>query len=55
MIEIELNTHTFLFGIEYSDCIAEDIESGEEFLSKTLSIGFLFFTIHFNFKPDRNE
>ena len=55
MIEFEINTHTFLLGVEFSDCIAEDVESGEEFLSKTFSIGFLFFTIHFNFKPDRHE
>lgn len=53
MFEFEINTHTFLIGVEYSDCIAEDVESGESFLSKTVSIGFLFFTIHFNFLPNK--
>ena len=52
-IEFEINKFTFLLGIDYSDCIVEDVETKDRYESKTLSIGFLFFTIHFNFYPER--
>ena len=53
-ISFEINTESFLLGIDYSDCIAEDVNTGEQFETNTLSLGFLFFTIHFNFKPKVN-
>ena len=52
-VEFEINKFTFLLGIDYSDCIAEYIKTEEQYESKTLSLGFLFFTIHFNFYPER--
>lgn len=51
--EFEINKFTWLLGIDYSDCIAEDVDTHEQYESKTLSIGFLFFTLHFNFYPER--
>ena len=51
--EFELNTTCFLLGIDFSDCIAEDIDSGDQFETKTLSIGFLFFTLIFHFHPNK--
>lgn len=51
-IDIYLNTDTFLLGVNYSDCIAENIETGEQFETQTLSFGFLFFTIDIHFKPN---
>jgi len=35
-ITFELNTDCFLLVIDYSDCIAEDIDSGEQFQTNTL-------------------
>jgi len=52
-IEINLCQDTFLLGIEFLDCIAEDIRTGEEFETQTLSIGFMVFTIDIHFKPNR--
>lgn len=52
-LEFNLCQNTFLLGIEFSDCIAEDIYSGEQFETQTLSIGFLLFQIDIHFKPNR--
>lgn len=51
-IDIYLNTDFFLLGITYSDCIAENMKTGNQFETNTLSIGFLFFTIDLHFKPN---
>jgi len=51
-ISFELNTDSFLLGVDFSDCIAENVDTGEMFETKTLSFGFLFFTIHINFKSE---
>jgi hypothetical protein len=52
-ITFELCTiENFLLGIDGSDCIAENIDTGEQHETKCLSLGFLFFIIHLNFKPN---
>jgi hypothetical protein len=52
-IEFEFCTlDNFLIGIDFSDCIAENIDTGEQHETKTMSIGFLLFVIHFNMKPN---
>lgn len=53
MVEFNLCQDTFLLGIEFSDCIAEDINTGEQFETQTLSFGFLLFQIDIHFKPNR--
>jgi hypothetical protein len=51
-IDFELNTiDNFLKGIDHSDCIAENVKTGEMYETKSISIGFLFFSVHFHFKP----
>lgn len=53
-IEFNLCEDTFLLGIEFLDCIAEDMNTRELFETQTLSFGFLFFTIDIHFKPKSN-
>lgn len=51
-VHFELCTpDNFLIGIEASDCIAENMETGEQQEVKSLLIGFLFFVIHIHTKP----
>ncbi len=53
-VEFEFCTlENFLIGIDYSDCIAENVDTGEQFETKTISIGFLIFIIHLNLKPNK--
>ena len=48
-VDLEFNTSVFLLGIDYSDCVVEDMDSGSIYDCNSLSFGFLFFTIHFHF------
>jgi hypothetical protein len=44
-VSINVSIEEMLFGISYSNCIAEDIQSGAIAEANILSIGFILFTI----------